>query len=181
MNKKGFTLVELLAVIVILAVIILIAITAVLPQMDKARRNSFADEVLSYAKGAETKFVTDSTGTSEVHTDAEYGKCYDIVDADEKKSITGEYIAKKDDNYKGIIILKKKSASSSLFEKYAFITNGKYHYNSTTALSDIKNTNKSLGQINYDNIFDGKSLTFESCAEYCSAIKAAEGDTYECN
>ena len=56
-NKKGFTLVELLAVIVILAVIILIAVNAVLPQMNRARKNSFADEAMNYLKAAETKYV----------------------------------------------------------------------------------------------------------------------------
>ena len=56
-NKKGFTLVELLAVIVILAVIILIAVNAVLPQMNRARKNSFADEAMNYLKAAETAYV----------------------------------------------------------------------------------------------------------------------------
>ena len=185
MNKKGFTLVELLAVIVILAVIILIAITAVLPQMDKARRNSFADEVLSYAKAAESKLVTDSTVSTEGGADAIYGKCYDLVASDETKALTGEYISKKDAKYKGIVIIKKKSATSSLFEKFAFITNGKYHYNSTTAVSDIKTiteqNDKTLGQINYKDITDGSSLTFNTCAEYCSAVRTAESDNdYPC-
>lgn len=43
-NKKGFTLVELLAVIVILAVVILIASNSVLSQMDRARKNVLASE-----------------------------------------------------------------------------------------------------------------------------------------
>jgi type IV pilus assembly protein PilA len=40
-NKKGFTLVELLAVIVILAVIMVIAVPAVVNQMQKAKKSSF--------------------------------------------------------------------------------------------------------------------------------------------
>lgn len=43
-NKNGFTLVELLAVIVILAVIILIASGNVLSQMDRGRKNALAAE-----------------------------------------------------------------------------------------------------------------------------------------
>ena len=54
-NKNGFTLVELLAVIVILAVIILIASNSVLSQMDKARKNALAIEgntLINAAKNA---------------------------------------------------------------------------------------------------------------------------------
>ena len=43
MNKKGFTLVELLAVIVILAIIALIATPIILGVIDNARKNSAKD------------------------------------------------------------------------------------------------------------------------------------------
>lgn len=56
-NKKGFTLVELLAVIVILAVVILIAVTAVIPRMNQAKRKAFEDEALMLIKGAEEYMV----------------------------------------------------------------------------------------------------------------------------
>ena len=58
-KKKGFTLVELLAVIVILAVLILIAVTAVLPQMKKSRENAFVDVVYQYLRAVETNTVAD--------------------------------------------------------------------------------------------------------------------------
>lgn len=41
LNKKGFTLVELLAVIVVLAIIIIIAVPAVLDSTDKAKESAF--------------------------------------------------------------------------------------------------------------------------------------------
>lgn len=41
LNKKGFTLVELLAVIVVLAVIMVIAIPTVIDSMNSAKKNSF--------------------------------------------------------------------------------------------------------------------------------------------
>ena len=40
MNKKGFTLVELLAVIVILALLIIITANAILPMMKKSRQSA---------------------------------------------------------------------------------------------------------------------------------------------
>lgn len=47
MKKKGFTLVELLAVIVILAIIALIAVPMVLDVIEKARKEAFKDSVFS--------------------------------------------------------------------------------------------------------------------------------------
>lgn len=56
MNKKGFTLVELLAVIVILAVVMLIGGTTVLPMMQKAQKSSLGTEGVSLKKAAENAF-----------------------------------------------------------------------------------------------------------------------------
>ena len=57
-NKKGFTLVELLAVIVILAVVVLIAMTAVVPKMNEAQKNSFVTEVNKFVQGAQTLYTS---------------------------------------------------------------------------------------------------------------------------
>ena len=108
-NQKGFTLVELLAVIVILAVIILIAVNAVLPQMQKARKKSFADEGLSFAKAAENAYVDNQSSGTKAFTvsylksnyvtksDSSYSGCI-IVNADADGNITGKtiYLAQTD-------------------------------------------------------------------------------------
>ena len=52
LNKKGFTLVELLAVIVILAVVMLIAVTAVGPLMTKARKSALGTEGVGMVNAA---------------------------------------------------------------------------------------------------------------------------------
>ena len=59
-NKKGFTLVELLAVIVVLAIVMLIAVSAVLPQMEKARRQTLALEAQTAIESAQTYFMSKS-------------------------------------------------------------------------------------------------------------------------
>ncbi len=43
-NKKGFTLVELLAVIVVLAIVMVLATRTILPLMNDAKKTSFANE-----------------------------------------------------------------------------------------------------------------------------------------
>lgn len=56
-NTKGFTLVELLAVIVVLAVIILIAMPSVMNSMEKARKNAFATEANEIIRIAQTAYA----------------------------------------------------------------------------------------------------------------------------
>ena len=56
MNKKGFTLVELLAVIVILAVIALIAVPQVLKILNQARRSAAEDSAYGVMESA-TSFI----------------------------------------------------------------------------------------------------------------------------
>ena len=59
MNKKGFTLVELLAVIVILAIIALIATPIVLNVINQAQEGADARSVEAYAKAMETKYYSE--------------------------------------------------------------------------------------------------------------------------
>ena len=58
MNKKGFTLVELLAVIVILAVIALITIPAVMKMIDNATINSYRRSIDLYGKAVSQGIIS---------------------------------------------------------------------------------------------------------------------------
>ncbi len=57
--KKGFTLVELLAVIAILAILIIIALPNVLEMFNNAKKDSFITEARSVYKTAQQRYVTD--------------------------------------------------------------------------------------------------------------------------
>ncbi len=59
-KSKGFTLVELLAVIVILAVLVLVATPAVTSIMQRSQQNSFKNEVLNIVKEFNTAFTEKS-------------------------------------------------------------------------------------------------------------------------
>ena len=63
MSKKGFTLVELLAVIVILAIIAVIAVPSVLKIISGAREDAFKASVRSAIKEVELEVTQDTTGT----------------------------------------------------------------------------------------------------------------------
>ena len=56
LNNKGFTLVELLAVVVILAVVMGIAMTSVLSSMNNSRKGSLNDSAISVKNAFTTKY-----------------------------------------------------------------------------------------------------------------------------
>ncbi len=58
MKKKGFTLVELLAVIAILAILVIIAMPNVLEMFNKAKQDAFETEVQSHVKAVTNEFIT---------------------------------------------------------------------------------------------------------------------------
>ena len=107
-NKKGFTMTELLAVIVILSVIILIAVTAILPRMENARKNTFIDEALAYLKaGKEIQVSGDNSAV-----------CYDISNFD-------EYVKQDKEGYSGTLFVNSNRVSLNL-------TNGTYYIKADT-------------------------------------------------
>ena len=80
MNKKGFTLVELLAVIAILAILVIIALPNVLSMFNQAKEDTFATETKEMVKiaqqqylatfGKYTKFSIEST--TDCSSDSDY-------------------------------------------------------------------------------------------------------------
>ena len=75
MKKKGFTLVELLAVIAILAILVIMVLPAVLRMYRQSRINNFQNEVRSVYRIAQNQFLGDSitlgSGQDIVYTNGE--------------------------------------------------------------------------------------------------------------
>lgn len=93
LNRKGFTLVELLAVIVVLAIIMIIAIPSITNTLSDAQRGTFkvfAEKSLTVAQG---QYQADLMLGERKHSKA-YGYCYTLSDLEMS---TG--------NYKGYVIV----------------------------------------------------------------------------
>lgn len=75
MNKKGFTLVELLAVIVILAVILTIAVPNMFKIIDKSKQDSYDNQVLMIIDAAKNYVVNESKVVT-----TEEPLCIDVTD-----------------------------------------------------------------------------------------------------
>ena len=76
-NKKGFTLVELLAVIAILAILVIIALPNILEMYNNARKNAFETEVKNIYSAAEKEWINDSLNGSgeKIYSHCNAGNC----------------------------------------------------------------------------------------------------------
>jgi len=129
-NQKGFTLVELLAVIVILAVVILIAVTAVIPRMNDARKGAFADEVMAYIRGAQEAYVESQMDGGAGDT------CFTVAWLNANK------IDKKGEAYSGYVSINTTNGAGT-----AYIKNNKYMINGGS------------GSLSKTNVVDAGTLT----------------------
>ena len=96
-KKNGFTLVELLAVIVILAIILVIAVPQIMNTIKDARKGSFESSAKLIASNAETYWLTKQTlgetsitapaCTSIATLGADYGTCTITFDSNGKATV----------------------------------------------------------------------------------------------
>ena len=104
-NNHGFTLVELLAVIVVLAIVMLVAVQSVLPQMEKARRRTLALDAQTAIEAANTYFMnnslSDPTKGFPTSTGESNGRCVAV-----KTLIDNAYFSTKG-NYDGSVLVYK--------------------------------------------------------------------------
>ena len=142
MKKSGFTLVELLAIIVVLAIIALLAVQAVLPTLDKAKRQLFATEGQRAIEAAETYLITNSvTGANGFPTRGE--RCVSI------ETLIGEgYFDAKKGNYRGGVIVKNNSEQGS----GNLANNGQFMY--VILMTDGNYIMESFNGVTVDNVYD---------------------------
>ena len=135
-NKKGFTLVELLAVIVILAVVMLIGITAIGPLMTNSRKAALRSDGLDLINAAKTAYQAEA-----LKTDPEFNSTQSVCMSLEWLKKEG-YTENKQD-YKGSVLVTYDGAGQYSY-KY-WLSNGVYYYlaaDSKTGYETAKDYNK---------------------------------------
>ncbi|MBQ4583564.1 MAG: type II secretion system protein [Bacilli bacterium] len=129
-NKKGFTLVELLAVIVILAVVALIGMTTVLPRVEGARKDAFVTEANKFMQAAANAYATllidGGTITENGGNLTTSGGTIDI-----RTLVSKGYINKSDmTGYSGCIEISVTGTGSAAVASYKIkLSNGKFNTN----------------------------------------------------
>ena len=132
-NKKGFTLVELIAVIVILILLMIIAINMVNKYMESTKVNAFIKEANTFAKGAMSKEAVDKDSelyADDVFHNTIYGKvCYSISQNSLKK-----YVTKTENTYRGSVEVCY--GLDCTYTTKIWITDGKHYIDGLTDPSD---------------------------------------------
>lgn len=117
LNKRGFTLVELLSVIVILSVVVLIATNAVLPAANSAKKQALAVEANTIVKLVGPHAAKEGVATS---------KCYSL-----RELIDAGVVDKNDEGYHGSFLVSIAENGSVTYK--VWLSNGTYMINGVNA------------------------------------------------
>ena len=179
-NKKGFTLVELLAVIAILAILVIIALPNVLNMFRNTKKNTFTDEVQNLVKSAENKYLTNSMNniSGEMCFDSKNNKL-DMTGRDNiiykiKLSETGKLIevSVADDNYELIAYEEAGINRVDLGNKYEVKTRNK-----ATEILDCNNNALIEGEETGEENAPYKIQFIDDLVELSNNVE--NGETYE--
>lgn len=181
-NKKGFTLVELLAVIVILAVLALVAMPNVTRLMENARKNSFTTEATQFAKDAQTAYTdiqlagtisSDNTLSVQKNVSNTNHGSFDYFCISYARLKSDQYISKSNDaNYGGIIELfipTSTNESVNTTVTAVYLTNGSYAINGLS-LNNLASGNYSAGTSGVAGKYNsGNTLTVKTAGAVSNA------------
>ena len=133
-NKNGFTLVELLAVIVVLAIVTVLATTTFLPLMDVTKKSAFAEEANAARESATNVMTLIANGffqsgeEGKDYQDSETKTCISLKKMAEEglydKDI--EFFEGSPAEYEGKVIVTKKDSSSNNYKYKLIMHNSNY-------------------------------------------------------
>jgi len=104
-KKNGFTLVELLAVLIILIIILTMTMVITRSQIEKARKNAFLSEALTYGNAGYSKYSNDRAHKmyGALDDDIYHGTVENHVCFSVQAHLKDTYVKKSDAEYKGSV------------------------------------------------------------------------------
>ena len=147
MNKRGFTLVELLAVIVVLAILVLLAMPRVTSMMEKARVNSFVVEANEIAKVAQTAY-NDKVFDGELDDGL---TCFTV-----DQLIDSGYLDKDKGEIRGAVVINAGTTTNV----YSYLSKQNYYIRNTSGSSKVSNT---------DVLKENGNPIYNDCTTTCTA------------
>lgn len=166
-NKKGFTLVELLAVISILAILVLISMPAIMDMYRNARKDTFLNEVRNLLSGAESAFLSEALKNNKIQVVASKDELVEIANQNGQQKLSGEidYTGKKIDYYIELDIHGKPQRYVFTDGNYAiFSTNGKEEVQASEIIEETINIEDYVKEFNIGGpvISTGNTYTREA-------------------
>ena len=164
MNKKGFTLVELLAVIAILAILVIIALPNVLKMFNDSKKNTFLTEAKTIYKEAANKYISES------------------MKGNRLKFISSNDNSKLDLNGRDINYCIRVDKTGNVV--YMIVGNGEYAYTYDENKSIEKVTISDLTDDDYDSedyscVIKPKSFSTDNLSIAIEAIKEGKTENYK--
>ena len=165
MNKRGFTLVELLAVIVVLAILVLLAMPRVTSMMEKARVNSFVTEANQIAKVAQNAYNDSMFDDGDSTLPA---TCFTI-----DQLIDGGYLDKDKGEIRGAVVLDTNATTKDV-KVYTYISKDKYYIKGDIGSKTGKIVNSDVKKNNSGSLFNDCTST---CTATANAVSVMCGET----
>jgi len=188
-NNKGFTLVELLAVIVILAIVALVVVPVVMNVIKDARKKSAIESFRGYMDAVEKTIIRDSMKTTSELPSKDSNGCYNLNELNKHIKIKGDKPVIDDDDDKLCIKDNKITSISEVsmhgyaleYKNGKILFNGKYVEDTTIpeiTLGSITATKNSI-TIPYE-VQSGASGVTVTC-EYGTSESYGNNGTIEDN
>ena len=163
MKNKGFTLVELLAVIAILAILVIIALPNVLKMFNDSKKNSFLTEAKTVYSEVSKKYISESMKGNKL--------TYISSEDDTKLDMTGKSL-----KYCALL-----NADGSV--KSMKVSNGEWiaELSGNKKITDLKSTDLKNGNLDNEECGPKKSKTFkeDSWDTIAKAVKAGKTEKYK--
>ena len=153
-DSKGFTLVELLAVIAILAILVIIALPNVMGMFNSAKESTFITELKKLYRGAEEKYVSDAFNTSGTKIYSKCSGCTNELDMQVRDDL--EYYIEVD-------------STGKIVKYYARDNSYQFSYDGEMSINDIDKV-EVIGNLDAENIINIADIFKESNAEMATSF-----------